>query len=726
MRTSIARKTAARLGPVLRYSAAAWVVAACCAGSPALANPTNPTVVNGSATFATTGNILNVTNSANTVINWGSFSINTNELTRFTQPSSASAVLNRVVGQDPSAILGALQSNGRVFVINPNGITFGAGAMIDVAGLVASTLNLSNEDFLANRMRFTDGAGAGDIVNQGSITGNAVYLVGRNVTNTGVITSPNGEVILAAGNSVELVSPGTPDLRVEITAPDNAARNLGAVVASAGRIGIYAGLINNSGTLNASSAVAEGGRILLKSTQATTLEATSALSARGTNGGTITVLSDKATGTTNVAGTLDASAAGPGAGHGGFVETSAANVRIGQSTQVDTMGVNGGASGLWLIDPTDFTITAGTATQTTSGIGATTLGNNLLFGPIVISTATAGTESGDIVVDGQLIYSSPNALTMTAHGNVVVNLNGAILNDGGGSLSLNAGWDGVSNAVTPILTNTGTVQIDAAISVLGDINLSAGDAINVNQAVSTAGNITLRAGVGDLTITARSLDSTGGNIRLSGNNIVIGSSNGSTSVTAAGLLSIVTPGSLTVQAGNGITTVVGNTNTTVDVGGNVNIQTAAGVAENTAILQGGPDITLTVGGTINIDDGSGVANIAQIVSTSPNTIRVDFPNISSGGFFVNGVENVVSAGTTGFFAGGVPAVLGTNLLFTYAAQGGAGGGAGGGTGGGSVGSISLPTQDLLVAMADSIPLRGVDKTSGILTLADDAKRPVCN
>ena len=117
----------------LRPTATAFAVATCFSGSLALANPTAPTVVNGTASFATAGNILNITNSHNAIINWGSFSIGINELTKFIQPSALSAVLNRVTGQDPSAILGALQSNGRVFLVNPNGIVFGAGAQIDVA-----------------------------------------------------------------------------------------------------------------------------------------------------------------------------------------------------------------------------------------------------------------------------------------------------------------------------------------------------------------------------------------------------------------------------------------------------------------------------------------------------------------------------------------------------------------------------------------------------------------
>src|SRR5476651_1018021 len=141
----------------------AAAVAACFAGQFAYANPVGPVVVGGQAAFVTRGNQLLIRNTPGAIINWQQFSIQANESTRFIQQSAASAVLNRVVGVDPSLILGTLQSNGRVFLINPNGVLFGAGAQIDVAGLVASTLNLSNADFLAGRLRFTDTPGAGSI-----------------------------------------------------------------------------------------------------------------------------------------------------------------------------------------------------------------------------------------------------------------------------------------------------------------------------------------------------------------------------------------------------------------------------------------------------------------------------------------------------------------------------------------------------------------------------------
>src|SRR5208283_5202948 len=83
----------------------ALAVSSCFAGA-AQANPGGPTVVSGSATFASSGNTLTVTNSPGAVINWAAFSIGKDEITRFIQQSSQSAVLNRVIGQDPSLILG--------------------------------------------------------------------------------------------------------------------------------------------------------------------------------------------------------------------------------------------------------------------------------------------------------------------------------------------------------------------------------------------------------------------------------------------------------------------------------------------------------------------------------------------------------------------------------------------------------------------------------------------
>ena len=110
----------------------------CVLAAGAAANPSGMQVVAGQASSVTSGNQLLITNSPGTILNWQQFSIMPGELTRFIQQSSSSTVLNRITGQNPSQILGTLQSNGRVFLINPNGITIGKGATIDVAGFLAS------------------------------------------------------------------------------------------------------------------------------------------------------------------------------------------------------------------------------------------------------------------------------------------------------------------------------------------------------------------------------------------------------------------------------------------------------------------------------------------------------------------------------------------------------------------------------------------------------------
>ncbi|MEZ5616584.1 MAG: filamentous hemagglutinin N-terminal domain-containing protein [Rhodocyclaceae bacterium] len=259
----------------------ALTLALCFSGA-ALANPANPTVVAGQAAFSTAGNALTVTNSPNTIINWQGFSIGPGELTRFVQQSAASAVLNRVTGMDPSRILGTLQSNGRVFLINPNGIAFGAGSRIDVGGLVASTLNLSNADFLSGRLDFTEHPGAGGIANEGEVRAaqsGQILLIAPQVENSGLIAAPNGEVLLAAGKSVRLVDIANPEIQYEVNAPENAAVNLGSLTGRS--IGLHGGAIRHSGNVSADSVgIDEAGRIVFRAAGETRID-----------GGTVTAMS---------------------------------------------------------------------------------------------------------------------------------------------------------------------------------------------------------------------------------------------------------------------------------------------------------------------------------------------------------------------------------------------------------------------------------------------------
>ncbi|MBN1664273.1 MAG: filamentous hemagglutinin N-terminal domain-containing protein, partial [Deltaproteobacteria bacterium] len=309
----------------------------------AFANPYGPQVVSGSVQFNPQGNTLNITNSPNAVINWQGFSIGTDEITRFLQQSPSSAVLNRVIGQDPSAILGVLQSNGRVFLINPNGVLFGQGARIEVNGLAASTLNISDTDFLSGRYNFTAGAAAGGIQNQGSIVtpaGGRVYLIAPDIENTGIIHSPGGEVLLAAGHSVQLVDSVNPDMAVVISAPENKAVNLGQIIAESGKVGIYGGLIQHSGMVKADSAVAgENGRIFFKATKGVTLDKDSVTSAKGIRGGDINIQSEA--GDTRVSGTVTATGS---ADQGGQINILGASVALTDNASLDASGATGGGT----------------------------------------------------------------------------------------------------------------------------------------------------------------------------------------------------------------------------------------------------------------------------------------------------------------------------------------------------------------------------------------------
>lgn len=283
--------------------------------------------------------------------------------------------------------------------------------------------------------------------------------------------------------------------------------NLGQIVADSGRIGIYAGLINHAGTIRADSAVDEGGRILLKATKNVTLEPTSVISAAGLGGGRIEVLAED---TVRVAGVLDASA--PAGGDGGFIETSGANVKIDSGAVITTTAPHG-KTGTWLIDPPDFIIGVDiTGAVLSANLGVTSV--------VVTSDGGEGGLNGDIFVNDPVAWSANNSLTLTARRDV--NVNSSITSTGGGTVALNAGWDGVSSAATPTVTpGTGTIRVNAPISVssgFGDASvfLTAGAGIEVNNNISAAAGgsfnaatISLSAGT-NISVTNATIMATGG------------------------------------------------------------------------------------------------------------------------------------------------------------------------------------------------------------------------
>jgi len=308
------------------------------------ANPDGAQIVSGQVSIDTaTPGVTTVSNSPNAIINWQNFSIAQNELTRFIQENGQSAVLNRIIGQNPSEILGQLTSNGKVFLINPNGIVFGAGSVIDTQGLVASSLNLSDQDFLSGNYHFMAGSKAGNITNEGIIRagkdGN-IILIAPHIENNGIINSDGGSITLAAGHELTITNLDDPDIRFQIQAPADSVLNLGKLLTEGGAINVFAGTIAHSGEINADSVqVDQQGHIQLVAQQDITLTAGSKLSANNSQGDAGTIRVDSQAGTTLVQGSVEAQSA---TGKGGHIEVLGERVGLLDQARIDASGENGG------------------------------------------------------------------------------------------------------------------------------------------------------------------------------------------------------------------------------------------------------------------------------------------------------------------------------------------------------------------------------------------------
>ncbi|MBT2115603.1 filamentous hemagglutinin N-terminal domain-containing protein [Dyella sp. LX-66] len=432
-----------RFAQPVRRTLLAQMIAAAFASLPLIATaqslPKGATVVAGNVTISQSApNRLDIHQSSDTAItNWQSFSIGAGNTVQFVQPSASSVSLNRVVGNNPSEIYGNLVANGQVFLINGNGILFGRGAQVDAGGLVASTLNLSDRDFLAGNYAFSDPGNTRAVVNQGTLkasNGGVLALIGHQAVNLGSMQASLGSVVLGAGGTAQLTLAGNKLIRFEVqqNALGALARNGGLIDAGGGQVILTAGArdsllasaVNNDGVIEARTVQGQSGHILL--------------------------LSGMQAGTTQVAGTLDASA--PGGGDGGFIETSGAHVQVADGTHITTRAAAQGRNGQWLIDPTDFTIAASGGDMTGAALTTALAGGNV----VIQSTSGASSGSGDINVNDTASWSA-NTLTLNAQRNI--NINAALNGSGSAGLALWYGQGAVAAG------NTASYNVRAKVNL---------------------------------------------------------------------------------------------------------------------------------------------------------------------------------------------------------------------------------------------------------------------
>jgi filamentous hemagglutinin family protein len=408
---------------------------------PALALPVGGVVRSGAGQIGepAPGQMRIEQTSARLGIDWQSFGIGSGARVQFVQPDAAAVALNRVVGGEASQIFGRLESNGQVFLVNPAGVLFARGAQVDVGGLVASTLDLSQADFAAGRNVFR-GDSAAPLVNEGELRashGGYVALFARDVANRGEVRVDAGTVLLASGSAATVSLSGHGLLSATVT-PGTAAGqvlNEGRLQADGGTVRLEAAsaqalagsLVNTTGLVRANALVERSGEIWITGDHVAVsgrVQADATDAASATDGGRIVAKGDMARGSIQVAGQLSATAAGGGAG--GRIETSAAFVRVEPDVDVKTLAADG-RHGTWTLDPFDFTVFSGIGAGTLSGIGSATLSSNLAGGNVEIVAAATdgqgnpGTEPGDIHVNGPVSWSANTTLTLRALRNVNIN-----------------------------------------------------------------------------------------------------------------------------------------------------------------------------------------------------------------------------------------------------------------------------------------------------------------
>ena len=377
----------------------------CIFSSNAYALPQNPTVAFGDVEITSSNNSLAINQSGNkAVINWQQFNIAPGETVRFNQPSSTAITLNRVTGVDSSTINGALMANGRIFIVNPNGVLFGENAQINVGGIVASTLDISDADFLSSNYTFRkNGNTPRSVANSGSFTaveGGYVVMLSDTVRNDGTIDSPTGSVLMGAGAEATLYFSNHALVGYSISKETAA-----ALVENAKKIRAQGGTV---------SLVARGANSLDQA-QSAVVNNTGIIEAQAlkNKAGKIELSADMHSGRVSVNGTLDVSGVDY---QGGEISTSAATVNVDPDAVINANGA-AGKNGAWTVNAGNATIGEGWG-----NIHQNALDRALQKGKVIINALGTGADgTGNLVVDKPIFSSAANKLSLKAVGDISIN-----------------------------------------------------------------------------------------------------------------------------------------------------------------------------------------------------------------------------------------------------------------------------------------------------------------
>jgi filamentous hemagglutinin family protein len=674
--------------------------------------PTNGQVSSGSATVSQAGARMDINQTSQKVsINWGTFNIGSGAWVNFSQPSASAVALNRVAtSAGASEIQGRLTSSGQVFLINPNGVLFGKTAQVDVGGLVASTLALSDADFRAGKYSFARDGAAGAILNQGTLNaaeGGYVALLAPEVRNEGVITARLGTVALAAGDKVTLDFTGDRliNLSVDQAALKALAENKRLIQADGGTVilaaksagDLAATVVNNDGIIQAQSISSRNGVIRLEGGDQGVTRTAGTLDASGQHtgetGGTIKVLGDKVALLDGAK--LDASGdAGGGTilvggnfqGKGPEQNAHFTYVDRGAQIRADTgTSGNGGKVVVWADDTTRY------------------------YGSISARGGATGSDGGNIEVsgkqnldfNGRIDVAAPNG----AGGRVLLDPQDILLNTSTQSSPPNNanGTPDIAFADPPAAGQT-TIQI-SDVTGYSELFLQATRNITVANAVAMGA---------------------GRSVRFEANNNITVNAGASIAVTGAGTINLKADADASGGGTLALNAALRSQQGGITLSGASVTSTAAGTITTTgAASQNGGNLSITASGRVNLAGtitANGGTAAANTVGRNAGNVTISGAGITTGTITANG-----SAGNGAGMAGGAGGTIG--LTSTGAVSTGAltasGGAAGtGNAAGGNSGSISVLTTSgnlttgALAARTGNATGTGAGGTAGTITITD--------